>query len=209
MKKIMKTIWRLCVSVMLLMGLATNASAALIYDNGGPSTQNGYSILNSNVTADDFSLTGTYDINSVGFYFQNYQGISGWNQDITYNFYNDNGGSLGSLIATGSGQNVTPTDSGLPWCCGGGNAWLVTFNLESTLSLSSGGYWLGLTGATGTSNAWWVTTSTGNGLINGSRITYDFAYYLDGELTSRSVPEPSSLALLALGFLGVKLARRI
>ena len=181
------------------------ANAGLIYDNGGPSTDNGYQLGSGYETADDFILTTASDINSVEFYFQNYNGITGWGQDITYSFYNDNSGSIGSLIATGNGQNVTPVDSGLAWCCGGGNAWSVNFDLASTLSLNTGHYWLGLSGASG-SNPWWVTTSgiSGyNGKVNGSNTSYDFAFSLSGDVQSQDVPEPSTLAIFALGMIGL------
>ncbi|AOW77657.1 hypothetical protein A3Q34_12825 [Colwellia sp. PAMC 20917] len=175
------------------------ANAGLIYDNGGPSTYSAYSI-GSSETADDFILATAYDINSVEFYFQNFNGITGWGQDITYSFYNDNSGSIGSLIATGNGQNVTAVDSGLAWCCGG-NAWEVNFDLASTISLNAGHYWLGLTGASG-SSPWWVTTSAISGYsgkINGSTVANDFAF----SLSSQDVPEPSTLAIFALGMIGL------
>jgi len=193
----------------LILSVSGLANAGLIYDNGGPSTDTGYPIKLPNETADDFILAGTANINSVAFYFQNYNGITGWNQDITYSFYNDNLGSLGSLIASAAGVNVNAVDSGLPWCCGGGNAWLVNFDLASTVTLSAGHYWLGLTGASGPT-PWWVTTSgiTGyNGRYNNSQLGYDFAFSLNDEVQPQNVPEPSTLAIFALSLMGLA-ARR-
>ncbi len=199
----MKFIKLLSVSAVLL--LSSGAQAAIIYDNGGPNTENGWSILGSNQINDNFSLSGTQSIRSVGFYFQNYDGITGWNQDISYNIYADNNGVTGNLIASGAGQNVTPTDSGLPWCCGG-NAWLVEFDLVSTVTLAAGNYWLGLTGASSTNNAaWWVTTN----YIDGSSIGgVDFAYYLDSSRVS-AIPVPAAVWLFASGLMGLAgVARR-
>ena len=166
-----------------------------------------------NQVTDNFSLSGSTNINSVGFYFQNYHGITGWNQDITYNFYSDNGGSVGSLLTSGSGQNLTATDSGLPWCCGG-NTWLVEFDLVSTLSLASGNYWLGLTGATGSSSAWWVTTDYIDGSFTSSSTTLtifrtvDFAYFLNSSNVS-AVPIPATAWLFGSGLIGlIGFARR-
>ena len=125
----------LCV---LLATLASPAGAAIVFDNGGPNTSNGWSVLGSNSTADNFSIASNTTIGSVGFYFQNYNGIAGWNQDIQYAFLADSGGSPGSVLASGAGQNVVAVDSGQAWCCGGGNAYLVTFNLAEFLQCCCG-----------------------------------------------------------------------
>ena len=157
----------------LFAAFSIPAKAAVVFDNGGPDTNNGYWIDGSNSTADNFSVASNASIGSVGFYFQNYNGIAGWNQDITYEFLTDNGGSPNTLLASGAGQNLVAVDSGQPWCCGG-NAYLVTFDLVNPFLASAGTpYWLRLSGATGAPSAWWVTSpgsgSSLPGLIRGDR----------------------------------------
>jgi hypothetical protein len=192
----MKFLSILCAGALALVSGA--ASAAVVYDNGLPNTSNGYSIAGGNVTRDNFSLGTSADITGVTFYFQNYNGITGWNQDISYQFSSDVGGS--NILASGTGQNVTPTDSGLPWCCAGGNAWRVDFQLESAFTAVAGTtYWLGLTGATGASAAWWVTTNYVDGSNRGG---VDFAFALNDNLSISPVPLPAGMPLL-IGALGM------
>jgi hypothetical protein len=187
------------------------AQAGIVYDNGGPNIENGYGIYDTNAAADDFTLGSDTSITGVGFYFQNFFGITGWNQDISYNLYADDGGLLGILLASGTGQNVVATDSGLPWCCGG-NAYLVTFNLQSAFAATANTtYWLELTGATGPAgDAYWVTAdanATNSGLTGGFPAETEFAFYLtDDELSA--VPEPSTLGIVGLGVLALPLLRR-
>lgn len=196
----------LCV---LLATLASPAGAATVFDNGGPNTSNGWGIKGSDSTADNFSVAANSAIGSVGFYFQNYNGITGWNQDIQYAFLADNGGTPGSVLASGAGQNVVAVDSGQPWCCGGGNAYLVTFDLISAFNAVAGTpYWLRLGGATGPANsAWWVTSSGTGASLPGSSRGPEFAFYLNDSAAS-GVPEPGSLALLGLGGSALALLRR-
>lgn len=130
--------------------MIARAQTGIIYDNGGPNIQNGFSVL----SPADFMLASGSSIYWVGFYFQNYSGITGWNQDIMYALFSDNAGVPGTLLASGPGQNLTAVDSDLPWCSGGGNAYLVTFDLVSPFSAQAGvTCWLGLGGATGGSAA--------------------------------------------------------
>jgi hypothetical protein len=215
----------LFIAVMLIAGLSMTAGAAPIFTNGLPNTENGYSILGTQATADDFTLTGSAAIQGVAFYFQNYYGITGWNQDIDYAFRADNGGApaAGPALASGSGLNVTAVNSGLPWCCpgqpDGENAYLVTFDLESPFNATGGTtYWLELSGATGSAtSAWWVTAGanstpagwTGPVGATSFQTGFQFAFALDDAPFGPSqVPEPATFALIGLGGLALAALRR-
>lgn len=196
---------------------STAASATTVFDNGGPDLNNGWCIDSGEYTADDFMLASTTDISGVGFYYQNYRGITGWDGSVSYEILADSAGAPGASLATGEGQNVAAIDSGQPWCCGGGNAWLVTFDLEAAFSAIGGStYWLKLFGADDAQNtSWWVTSSaTGNAVTDAGSGQFDtgneVAFYLTGDGVAPQVPLPAALPLLAggLGFLAFAARRR-
>lgn len=198
----------------MLWGIAGAASAAMIYDNGGPSTQTGLPIKPF-TTADDFTLAATAAIQSVGFYLQTSTGIAGWSQNVNYAFMSDAGGIPGVVLASGAAQNVVTTDSGLPWCCGVEHAYLVNFDLQNSFTANGGTtYWLQLSGATGTSpGIYWVTTAGGVGTnaayFGGARGgDYQVAFNLSGTALSTQAPEPAGVALAGLGLVALALARR-
>lgn len=115
--------------LLLLQGVI--AFGMTVYDNGGPNKDAGYGISDQYSAMDDFMIPLGAEITSVGFYFQNYRGITGWGYDISYIIRANENDLPGDILASGDGLNVNAVDSGLMWCCVGGTAWLVTFDLES------------------------------------------------------------------------------
>lgn len=203
-----------------LMLMLAPASAATIYDNGGPLVGSGGNDATQWVQAEDFSLAGGGSIGGAGVAIAGLGGLGNWDGTLKYFFFADAGGTPGALLTSGNGQSLITTDLGITWCCGG-NSFLVEFTLESVFDALAGvDYWFGIHLSTDfdRDDIYWVETSA-NGTLTGQESdggTFDnwsgnlqeHAFFLTGAQDPVAVPEPGAIVLIAFGLLGVALMRR-
>jgi hypothetical protein len=205
---------KLSVIITLLAATSALAPAGVIFANGTPdeSKANSRSISLFR-SADDFTLASASTIESIRFWMvATEQGFSG---TLSYAFYQDANGALGSVVSSGSFTNVTPLFlSEIPVNIHA--HYLVDLNLPSVLNLAAGTYWLELyDGPTLTTNndadVYWAIAANGPGNARQSQVpsipanqtTNALAFSLYGSVSTppppAGVPEPSSIALSLAG----------
>lgn len=197
------------------------ATAASIFDNGAPLVTNVRDISLFR-TAEDFALASNTNIAALRFWISSTSPIVADPQDnfsgsISYAFYADSSGSLGSVIASGtvSGLTAVPTGS----IHSGSNAGMsvIDLDLTSLVALAAGTYWLELhegptlSTSDGTNIGWELSAASGgnahqglaaNGLPSGN--TGDelaFQLFDTPFHNTATVPEPGTFGLIALALL--------
>jgi len=210
--------------LIVIFAFTLPARAAIFYgDIAGNIEGSGYGVgtgVNTYI-AEGFTMTGTYNLQSVDVLLSLFSPASGSN--LALSIFNDNGGTPGSndlydLSTNVSGSTGAPADA--------------NFTGSGSFSLNSGTtYWLEMyatnpSSPTGTNVQWdgeyaQVTPTTvfatpaGPGATEVGQIrTYSggvntselrTAFQLNGV----AAPEPSTIALLALGSIGLLVARRL
>ena len=186
---------------------AVPAQATVIYDNGGPNTDDGNEATQW-VQTEDFSFAGGTTVGGAGAYISGRGDISAWDGNFTYYIFASSGGLPGATLQTGN-VSVTPVDTGLP--AFDGNAYLFEFDFLSPFDAAAGmTYYLGIHASTdfNRDEIYWVTTapngtafgeeSDGGTLNNWFSNFEEHAFYLTD--VGMAVPEPSTWAMMLLGF---------
>lgn len=206
----------------LLFLFATSfASAGLIVSTGTPDfTQPNSRGIDTFRVADDFVLAGPASIDSIRLWLVTQPGE--FQGTLTYAFYQNSAGALGSLIQSGSVSGITlQNTTQIP-----GNIHSISqvdFSLPSALALGAGTFWLeihhgsSLTTSTGFSNVLWALTSTGgvggnakqnpNPGLPSNSVNNELAFQLFGNDTVSPVPEPATVSISLVGLAAIGLLR--
>src|SRR5258708_1701555 len=130
-----------CAFALCLVSITGVSTASTIYDSGNPL------FVGTNITqsraADDFTLASSASVTDVRFYGSVFSSTfpANFSGSITYAFYNNSSGALGSVISSGTVNSL----SGVLWgTCGTGACYTVDFALNSAVPLVAGTYWLEL-----------------------------------------------------------------
>jgi hypothetical protein len=212
---------KLSIITTLLAATSAIAPAAVIFANGTPDeTKANSRSISLFRSADDFTLASASTIESIRFWMvatnQSFAGT------LSYAFYQDANGALGSVISSESISNVAPQSLGqVPGFIY--TTYLVDLNLPSVLNLTAGTYWLELhDGATLTTNnnadVYWAVAANGPGNARQSQVpdipagqtVNALAFSLYGNVSTAppsTVPEPSTITISLAGLIALGLMR--
>jgi len=209
---------------LLASALVANA-APLLFDNGAPDLNSpnarGIAIFRS---ADDFTLGSAASVSSIRFWMVDQPG--NFSGSITYAFYQNSAGALGSLISSATVSGITPLFlNQIP--VNVHQIERVDFDLPVPLALDAGTFWLELhdgssltTAANAnTTNVLWARVSgdsAGNAKqsaipnLPSNNIGNELAFQLFGNSSSatNAVPEPATISICAFGLVALAVCRR-
>ncbi len=217
----MKTEYLRGVATALLGLLMTVPSyAAVIYDNGGPSVDNGIEITCC-IGADDFTITTVTTLRAVRFW--DAERGSTYNGSITWSIYVDDpvNNQPGVLLFRGNQTAVTRVDLGtIEFQSIGHEEFQNDFSVGSVV-LGPGKYWLGLhngplTKTSFSDNINWISAADNPTATS----KYDVAPFDTGGWTdwgeqqafvlfdANPIPEPSMIVLVGVALAGLGFSRR-
>jgi hypothetical protein len=195
------------------------ASAQVVFDNGSPNSDSGNEMTQW-VQAEDFSLSQATTITGIRFWAFALPGGRGYAGSITWSIYDNAGTAPGSNVLF-SGTYVGGFTNEGPLALGG-FADQLRFDISTGFNLNAGSYWLGLHNGpltTTTREEFYWQTRADNMTLSGREDEAPFgiggwnntgqehAFQLLGRPTT-VVPEPSTYALLATGFVALAVAAR-
>lgn len=193
--------------------IAASTAQAQVYNNGAPDG-NGGNEMSQWIQAEDFTLALSTNVVGIRFWGLTTGGYAG---SIHWRIYDNGTGAPGANILYSGSFNGAGTAQG-GGCCGYTR---YQFDMDTDFTLGAGTYWLGLHNGdytnTNRDEFYWETTN-GNATASGREDDAPFegnwasngeehAFQLLGERNA-TVPEPTSLALVVVGFAGITAVAR-
>jgi hypothetical protein len=196
--------------VFAALGLSmTPARAVVVYDGGAPNQFGTFYAYSPIIEAMSFSLTaGSNTFNGVNFWGGCFGGPTCGTANVTLNFYNSTGGAPGSLIDSINVGQANQTLTGLNIQTGQLPAY-AEYSYSATFAPQTFTpgvtYFIGITNG-GTGPSWGVENTNSLASVDYQSFDGGTTWGPTGqnafELTA-SVPEPSTWAMMIIGFLGL------